>query len=231
MEQSAASSTDYRRTLPRKPSRVIFASARKTSRLFKPECLETLKVRSLPSTELLFRDTCIIKGGELACYPYRNTIQVCKICQQVGHRTDVSPQPEYSVCKICGTQEPTKGHECRPRCATCGKGHVTGDRSCRKRLKPPRRYPLNKPKKIQTTENTAPGPYKSHPRWFESEDEELHFRDKRDLPKERGRAKSRSTRSSRCAVSTLREEEKEEHDSRKLVVFWFGRDPAWPSPA
>ncbi|KAL1420620.1 hypothetical protein MTO96_004500 [Rhipicephalus appendiculatus] len=61
MEQSAVSSTDYRSTLHRKPSREIFASARKTSRLFKPECLETLKVRSLPSTEHLFRDTCIIK--------------------------------------------------------------------------------------------------------------------------------------------------------------------------
>ncbi|KAL1444667.1 hypothetical protein MTO96_029669 [Rhipicephalus appendiculatus] len=78
----------------------------------------------------------------------------------------------------------------RPWCATYGEGHVTGDPSFRKGLKPPRRYPLNKPKKTQTKEDNAPGTYKIDPRWFESEDVELEFIDKRELPKKRGRAKS-----------------------------------------
>ncbi|KAH8035999.1 hypothetical protein HPB51_016303 [Rhipicephalus microplus] len=33
-------------------------------------------------------------GGELACYPYKVTTQVCKACDQVGYRSDVCPQPD-----------------------------------------------------------------------------------------------------------------------------------------
>ncbi|KAH8032699.1 hypothetical protein HPB51_001383 [Rhipicephalus microplus] len=61
MKQSAGPFMDYSRTFPQKPSRDIFVSARKLSKLFKPECSETLKVRSLPSTEPLIHDKFIIK--------------------------------------------------------------------------------------------------------------------------------------------------------------------------
>ncbi|KAH7943512.1 hypothetical protein HPB52_009168 [Rhipicephalus sanguineus] len=82
-------------------------------------------------------------GGELACHPYRATVQVCKTCCSKGHRTDVCPQPDARVCRICGTRDPTDGHACVP---SCGGEHVTGDRSCTQRLKQPR-APARQPRK------------------------------------------------------------------------------------
>ncbi|KAH8009214.1 hypothetical protein HPB51_012857 [Rhipicephalus microplus] len=77
-------------------------------------------------------------GGELACYPYKFTIQLCKVCHQVGHRSDVCPQPDTQVCHVCGQHDPANGHECSPMCEACGEGQFTGDRSCRKRLQSPK---------------------------------------------------------------------------------------------
>ncbi|KAH7938963.1 hypothetical protein HPB52_002960 [Rhipicephalus sanguineus] len=91
------------------------------------------------------------QGGQLACYPYKITVQVCNICRQVGHRTDVYPQPELHVFKVCGTLDRMDGHECAPRCATCGEEHLTGDRSCRKRLKPARHRPKSQKSKPSPT--------------------------------------------------------------------------------
>lgn len=97
------------------------------------------------------------QGGELACYSYKNTVQVCKLCQQVGHRTDVCPQPELQVCRTCGTLDPTEGHQCSPRCAMCGEPHLTGDRSCKKRLKPNRRLQhTNASRRNKPSSKTAP---------------------------------------------------------------------------
>ncbi|XP_070395909.1 uncharacterized protein [Dermacentor albipictus] len=109
-------------------------------------------------------------GGEMACRPYRNSVQVCKICHSVGHRRDVCPQPDTKVCRICGALEPEGGHECSPRCAACGGQHLTGDRSCKKRLKQTR--PQGRPRS---------GGHKAaqqhRPRWFATEDEELELSD------------------------------------------------------
>ncbi|KAL1477953.1 hypothetical protein MTO96_035344 [Rhipicephalus appendiculatus] len=51
-------------------------------------------------------------GAEAICYPYKPTVQVCKICRSNGHRTDVCPTPNANVCSKCGTSDPTQGHEC-----------------------------------------------------------------------------------------------------------------------
>ncbi|KAH7946867.1 hypothetical protein HPB52_005219 [Rhipicephalus sanguineus] len=48
-------------------------------------------------------------------------------------------RPDAPVCRICGMQDPVPSHECPPKCATCGEDHLTGDRTCKKRLKPLRR--------------------------------------------------------------------------------------------
>lgn len=133
-------------------------------------------------------------GGEMACHPYRNSVQVCKTCHSVGHRTDVCPQPDANVCVICGAREPEDGHECSPRCAACGDQHLTGDRSCRKRLK--KSLPRGKPR------NGMHGSAEHRPRWFATEEEELELSDFPELPqrqegapsepRQTGRSRSRS---------------------------------------
>ncbi|KAH7959761.1 hypothetical protein HPB49_013609 [Dermacentor silvarum] len=62
-------------------------------------------------------------SGEVRCKPYRPTTHVCRICYQVGHRTD------------CGTQNPTQDHPCHPRCALCQGSHPTASKECPDRLK------------------------------------------------------------------------------------------------
>ncbi|KAH8035790.1 hypothetical protein HPB51_008617 [Rhipicephalus microplus] len=47
-------------------------------------------------------------GAEAICYPYKPTVQVCKICRSTGHRTDVCPTPNSDVCSKCGTCDPTQ---------------------------------------------------------------------------------------------------------------------------
>ncbi|KAH7953432.1 hypothetical protein HPB49_008116 [Dermacentor silvarum] len=72
------------------------------------------------------------KGGELACYPYKYTTQVCKICHEIGHRSDVCLQPDIVVCHTFGTQNTAPDHECARICKACGEGHLTRDRECKK---------------------------------------------------------------------------------------------------
>ncbi|KAH8022573.1 hypothetical protein HPB51_000356 [Rhipicephalus microplus] len=74
-------------------------------------------------------------GAEAICYPYKPTVQVCKICRSTVHRTDVCPTPNANMCSKCGTCDPTQGHECALNCTICGEEHATGDKSCRKKLK------------------------------------------------------------------------------------------------
>ncbi|KAH7933656.1 hypothetical protein HPB49_014995 [Dermacentor silvarum] len=72
------------------------------------------------------------RGGEKECIPFRNTVQFCRACGKVGHRTDVCPQPDLSTCRTCGVCNPEVTHNCAPTCAICSGDHVTGDRSCPK---------------------------------------------------------------------------------------------------
>ncbi|KAH7936691.1 hypothetical protein HPB49_002653 [Dermacentor silvarum] len=74
-------------------------------------------------------------SGEVRCKPYRPTTHVCRICHQVGHRTDVCPTPEVYVCPQCGTQNPTQDHPSHPRCALCQGSHPTASKECPDRLK------------------------------------------------------------------------------------------------
>ncbi|KAH7943204.1 hypothetical protein HPB52_006346 [Rhipicephalus sanguineus] len=41
-------------------------------------------------------------GGELPCYSYKVATQVCKVCHQVGHRSDVCPQPDTPDTEVAG---------------------------------------------------------------------------------------------------------------------------------
>ncbi|KAH8023103.1 hypothetical protein HPB51_010887 [Rhipicephalus microplus] len=117
------------------------------------------------------------RGGEKECIPFRNTVQFCRACGAVGHRTDVCPQPDSPVCHTCGMRNPEVNHNCTPTCAICTGNHITGDRSCLKRLKPIRKQAAKPPNK----------PHKPAPRWFQSEEEESEW--------EYGRGGTRKSRS------------------------------------
>lgn len=134
-------------------------------------------------------------GGELACYPYKVTTQVCKVCHQMGHRSDVCPQPDTPVCHTCGQQDPVDGHECAPKCAACGEGHMTGDRSCKKRLKPQ----SNRPPRAGVPRTTRKDPSTKPPqrqRWLSSDDEESASDPFPELPGTRRRSRSRTPKNS-----------------------------------
>lgn len=111
-------------------------------------------------------------GGEMPCYPFKNTVQFCKACIQTGHRTDVCPQPHTSVCNRCGTKEPEPEHECKPTCTTCGEEHLAGSKDCKKRFKKPQQN--NKtPRKTSSRISKAPSKESPpRPRWYDTDDTE-----------------------------------------------------------
>ncbi|KAH8024016.1 hypothetical protein HPB51_020774 [Rhipicephalus microplus] len=112
--------------------------------------------------------------GEMACHPYRATVQLCKTCCSKGHRMDVCPQPDAHVCRICGTIETQMTDMCACQCASCGGEHVTGDRSCTQRLEQPRAT-ARKPKR-------TPSAKRKGLRRFSSEEEKSELRYDRKPP-------------------------------------------------
>ncbi|KAH7977030.1 hypothetical protein HPB52_023212 [Rhipicephalus sanguineus] len=100
-------------------------------------------------------------GGEEPCYPYKPTKQVCKVCNRLGHRSDVCPHPENPACERCGTENPEQDHTCELQCALCGEAHLTGDTHCKKKLKPIRRHV---PRSAQKHTGTA-----GRRKWFSSD--------------------------------------------------------------
>ncbi|KAL1429600.1 hypothetical protein MTO96_016032 [Rhipicephalus appendiculatus] len=50
--------------------------------------------------------------------------QVCKVCNRLGHRSDVCPHPENPACERCGKENPEPEHSCELQCALCGGRHT-----------------------------------------------------------------------------------------------------------
>ncbi|KAL1441684.1 hypothetical protein MTO96_052400 [Rhipicephalus appendiculatus] len=163
---------------PHTPSEEIKANLR-----VRTQGVEVLQARMLGDTKTavitfyggLVPRCVYYRGGELPCYPYKNTTQVCKVCYHVGHRSDVCPQPDTRVCRICGMRDPVPSHECSPKCATCGEDHLTGDRTCKKRLKPLRhtRYNTSNKQTSNSPRGQATTKTKKHLQWFSSDAEDL----------------------------------------------------------
>ncbi|KAG0433727.1 hypothetical protein HPB47_019629, partial [Ixodes persulcatus] len=76
----------------------------------------------------------IFEHAALPCSWYLPTRHACYICHEIGHRTDVCPNPDTAKCVTCGVSNPTKGLECTPRCALCTGVHPTGSKECPKKL-------------------------------------------------------------------------------------------------
>lgn len=71
------------------------------------------------------------------CRPYRQTIQYCTLCGELGHRRDVCPNPDVAICQRCHVPDPQPDHDCKPMCQLCGLDHLTASRECKKKLRPP----------------------------------------------------------------------------------------------
>ncbi|KAH8023134.1 hypothetical protein HPB51_011248 [Rhipicephalus microplus] len=132
-------------------------------------------------------------GGELRCYPFRPTIQVCKVCREKGHRADVCPHPDRPICRLCGLTNPTDGHPCSISCASCGEAHPTGDPTCKKRLKPPKpkqpQVQAGHSDKLQQGTSNDP-PRTKNLRWFSSEEEENAYKSADDKHSSRSHSRS-----------------------------------------
>ncbi|KAH9366919.1 hypothetical protein HPB48_000779 [Haemaphysalis longicornis] len=76
-------------------------------------------------------------GLHTRCRPYRRSIQCCTLCGDIGHRRDVCPTPEVTVCAQCHERDPSAEHTCTPKCKLCGLAHLTASKECRKKLHPP----------------------------------------------------------------------------------------------
>ncbi|KAM7293815.1 hypothetical protein ISCGN_023398 [Ixodes scapularis] len=65
------------------------------------------------------------------CRPYRHSIQCCSLCGDIGHRRDICPNPEVTVCERCHERNPAPEHTCTPKCKLCGLDHLTASKDCR----------------------------------------------------------------------------------------------------
>ncbi|KAG0423515.1 hypothetical protein HPB47_000745 [Ixodes persulcatus] len=76
-------------------------------------------------------------GHFTRCRPYRQTVQCCCLCGELGRRQDVCANPDTTMCAQCHTRDPTPDHDCTPKCQLCGLAHPTASKDCRKELRPP----------------------------------------------------------------------------------------------
>lgn len=77
-------------------------------------------------------------GGTLVkCTLYRKRVEVCYACGRLGHRADVCPSPDETVCKGCGVANPDEQHKCDPKCRLCGGRHFTAAKECNQRYQMP----------------------------------------------------------------------------------------------
>ncbi|KAH7987774.1 hypothetical protein HPB52_025545 [Rhipicephalus sanguineus] len=82
---------------------------------------------------------------DLRCRPYRQKVEACTKCRQLGHRKDVCPNATTALCPKCGTPDPPEDHSCTPTCIICNGAHGTCSSECRLRYKPPRTPPPTPP--------------------------------------------------------------------------------------
>ncbi|KAL1455779.1 hypothetical protein MTO96_043630 [Rhipicephalus appendiculatus] len=107
-----------------------------------PRALEVKRIRNTTTVVVLFDglkvpNYVVCGPSMLRCTLYRRQTDVCYACGRLGHRADVCPTPENTICRGCGIESPTEDHVCTPECALCGGPHPTADRSCKQRFHMP----------------------------------------------------------------------------------------------
>lgn len=144
-------------------------------------------------------------GGEIRCYLYRSSRQVCYTCLKAGHRADVCPTPDVVVCSKCTEPVIEDGHSCEPRCVLCTEAHPTGAKECKERLRKPR--PRTR-KKEEPGGGDNGGRGRARKRWF-SED---------SSSRSKSRSASRSGSKSRSASRTREDPETKKKQEQKKTA-------------
>lgn len=113
----------------------------------KPQLLHARLMGRTTSALLTFQGPHVpfyVKVGSLLyrCRPFRRTVQVCRLCGDIGHRQDVCPNPDHPKCPDCGLSDPPKDHTCSPNCKLCNLPHTTAGKECPKKLVPA--HPVSK---------------------------------------------------------------------------------------
>ncbi|KAL1446044.1 hypothetical protein MTO96_028931 [Rhipicephalus appendiculatus] len=90
-----------------------------------PRALEVKRIRNTTTVVVLFDglkvpNYVVCGPSMLRCTLYRRQTDVCCACGRLGHRADVCPTPENTICRGCGSESPTEDHVCAPECALCG---------------------------------------------------------------------------------------------------------------
>ncbi|XP_070388422.1 uncharacterized protein [Dermacentor albipictus] len=140
-------------------------------------------------------------GCEYPCYQYRPARQFCQYCMQAGHRPDVCPNPNLSICRGCGMPSPPEDHTCQRKCGFCGGPHVTSSRECHQCLKPARSSKPQEQQKRHVSRKDA-SQTKNRQRWFSSEDQDgstqhRNVADTRSTSRKRAASKQRNESATR----------------------------------
>lgn len=102
-----------------------------------------------------------VKVGSILyrCRPFRRSVQVCRLCGELGHRQDVCPNPDRPKCIDCGLNNPASDHQCAPKCKLCNQPHTTAGKDCPRRLIP------TIPKATTARHTTTQGPSPQKVSW------------------------------------------------------------------
>ncbi|KAH7941745.1 hypothetical protein HPB49_016910 [Dermacentor silvarum] len=104
----------------------------------------------------------------MECHVNKPAQQICHLCCNVGHRSNVCPTPNARVCRICGTPNPIEDHNCAISCALRGGAHHTEYRHFKERLKPDRLRQARNRTSLSRAEKPK-YPTQKRRRWFSSE--------------------------------------------------------------
>ncbi|KAL1478668.1 hypothetical protein MTO96_034921 [Rhipicephalus appendiculatus] len=95
-----------------------------------PKALEVKRIKDTTTIIVLFDglkvpNYVMCGASMLRCTLFRRQTDVCYAYGRLGHRADVCPAPENTICRGCGTASPAADHECSPKCALCGGGLIS----------------------------------------------------------------------------------------------------------
>lgn len=126
-----------------------------------PKALEVKRIKDTTTIVVLFDGlkvpNYVMCGASMfRCTLYRRQTDICYACGRLGHRADVCPAPEKTICRGCGIASPAKDHECSPTCALCGGPHLTADKACRQRFQVP--YVVRRRRRQRKRAEKTPSP-------------------------------------------------------------------------
>ncbi|KAH8009302.1 hypothetical protein HPB51_013879 [Rhipicephalus microplus] len=154
-------------------------------------------------------------GCALRCRPFRQKVEACTRCRQIGHRQDVCTNTSDTLCPKCGLKDAPMDHECDHVCVVCNGNHETGSSLCRQRFKP---------RPTRSMEKQDPPIHRSPSR------EQTHGssqRKSRSKSKERGRkSRSKSKERGRRSSASKSKDRGRRSDSTTQDDAWPGLSPS-----